>query len=577
LFGIVGNNFAVGVRFMQERARQVGTFPVAWVQAGVACLLLVSAVAIGLLQGGDELRAQAQGADGQSTLPPGVAPDPPEMLFRETSPERALALNRLIPLAAEPNDPAKPFRISARGRAYSTALDCLAEAAYYEAATDGAEGERAVVQVILNRVRHPAFPNTICGVVYQGSMRTTGCQFTFTCDGSLLRARNGREWAQARAIAASALSGEVYAPVGLATHYHANYVVPYWATTLAKNALVGVHIFYRWRGWWGRSAAFAQHYGKALEDSAQLRNAALIAHGRWPGTGEQVGIEVEVPRSSRLQALSVVQLLADARLQSDRSADVRSRFSALNNAVAVQIYRQLAEAKPAVTYGGVAETILGGSSAPSGPPVQPFLAALDEFAATPTYVDFERTGGNRAWNNAKLATELKSVVADLQVYSGLRLDRARFIVPPLLETFVPSRVSCSARRLGSGAALRGKPDLASRLPYWSADYLQWTRGDSARALNGAAGCGDDFSRQLIGALLSRVADLRSGEGAGRSVIAWEVAHGQRLVPELAARLRFFEKHRDQYPTLADFYPVLLVNMGQRPANQVAASGSPVLS
>jgi hypothetical protein len=114
--------------------------------------------------------------------------------------------------------------------------------------------------VVLNRVRHPSYPNSVCGVVYQGSERTTGCQFTFTCDGSLLRTPSVSGWARARRVAAEALSGRVFEPVGHATHYHANYVLPYWASSLVKSAVIGTHIFYRWNGGWGQPAAFRQAY-----------------------------------------------------------------------------------------------------------------------------------------------------------------------------------------------------------------------------------------------------------------------------------------------------------------------------
>jgi spore germination cell wall hydrolase CwlJ-like protein len=85
---------------------------------------------------------------------------------------------------------------------------------------------------VLNRMRHPGYPASICGVVYQGADRTTGCQFTFTCDGSLLRTPLASLWARSRKIAEDALSGRVYAPIGHATHYHADYVLPYWADSL---------------------------------------------------------------------------------------------------------------------------------------------------------------------------------------------------------------------------------------------------------------------------------------------------------------------------------------------------------
>lgn len=140
------------------------------------------------------------------------------------------------------------------------ALDCLSQAVYYEANNQSEDGQRAVAQVVLNRVRDRAFPASVCGVVYQGSTRSTGCQFTFTCDGSLNRTPSAAGWARARAVASAALAGTVYAPVGSATFYHANYVSPWWATSMDKVATVGAHIFYRWRSGMERALAFRQPY-----------------------------------------------------------------------------------------------------------------------------------------------------------------------------------------------------------------------------------------------------------------------------------------------------------------------------
>jgi hypothetical protein len=98
-------------------------------------------------------------------------------------------------------------------------------------------------------------------VVYQGPQRAGGgCQFTFTCDGSLARGRYEPGWAEARRIAAEALAGRVYAPVGTATHYHSLAVSPPWAERLVRAAVIGAHIFYRRHGLDGRPAAFAQAY-----------------------------------------------------------------------------------------------------------------------------------------------------------------------------------------------------------------------------------------------------------------------------------------------------------------------------
>jgi hypothetical protein len=125
--------------------------------------------------------------------------------------------------------------------------------------------------VVLNRVRHPAYPKSICGVVYQGAARPTGCQFTFTCDGALRWTPQPALWRRAQDIAKRALGGFVDKDVGSATHYHAAYVVPYWAPTLVKMTQVGQHIFYRWTGPWGEPPAFNGHYmGREAELSPAL-------------------------------------------------------------------------------------------------------------------------------------------------------------------------------------------------------------------------------------------------------------------------------------------------------------------
>ncbi len=142
------------------------------------------------------------------------------------------------------------------------ALQCLTAAIYYEAASEPDAGQRAVAQVVLNRVAHPAWPNTVCGVVYQGSERT-GCQFSFACDGSMARRPMAVFWDRARRVAADALAGYVYAPVGLATHYHTSAVHPYWADSLAFIGTIGAHRFYRWSGAAGRPAAFTAVYAGA--------------------------------------------------------------------------------------------------------------------------------------------------------------------------------------------------------------------------------------------------------------------------------------------------------------------------
>src|SRR6476661_3712219 len=208
----------------------------------------------------------------------GVAPPaPPPMIVRPIAPEQALKVNAEIPVMAGPNPSAASFVFKGDSTTRAQALNCLASAVYYEAGNQDENGARAVAQVVLNRVRHPAFPSSVCGVVYQGSTRPTGCQFTFTCDGSLNRLPDADGWRRAMTVAQAALNGAVYAPFGWATHYHADYVVPYWAATMAKNTAVGAHLFYRWPGGWGQPSAFSKDYGGREPSASALRAAALSA------------------------------------------------------------------------------------------------------------------------------------------------------------------------------------------------------------------------------------------------------------------------------------------------------------
>ena len=183
----------------------------------------------------------------------------------------AVALNNLRPFAALPIRPMRPFVLRADADDTDRALHCMTQAIYYEAAREPVRGQEAVAQVVLNRVRHPAYPKSICGVVYQGSARPTGCQFTFTCDGALRWTPQPALWREAQGVAKRALAGFVDKDVGSATHYHAAYVIPYWAPTLVKMTQVGQHIFYRWTGPSGEPPAFTGHYeGREAELSPAL-------------------------------------------------------------------------------------------------------------------------------------------------------------------------------------------------------------------------------------------------------------------------------------------------------------------
>lgn len=244
------------------------------VLATLALLYLFAGVSLASLDVSDG-RANARGvlpvgSIGRVDLPREVPPVPEPLAFRDMTMEEAATYNASIPVSSLPNPAARAFVFDAASENDRLrALDCLTAAVYYEAAIETGEGQRAVAQVVLNRVRHPAYPKTVCGVVFEGSSRATGCQFTFTCDGSMARAPSEAGWARARKVAEEALAGKVYKPVGYATHYHTYWVVPYWSGSLTKLANVGSHIFYRWEGGWGRPSAFA-HRASGTEPEISL-------------------------------------------------------------------------------------------------------------------------------------------------------------------------------------------------------------------------------------------------------------------------------------------------------------------
>ena len=187
--------------------------------------------------------------------------------------DQAKLINASLPFAGGPLQSARPFEVSGSDTDQRRALLCLTQAVYYEAGFEPLSGRRAVAQVILNRMRHPAFPKSVCGVVYQRNS-TPVCQFTFVCDGSLYRRPAAAAWNQAEQVARAALAGYVEASVGAATHYHADYVAPRWAPLLAKVSKIGQHIFYRWPGAWGRTAAFTGRYIGEPRDPLSMRPAA---------------------------------------------------------------------------------------------------------------------------------------------------------------------------------------------------------------------------------------------------------------------------------------------------------------
>jgi spore germination cell wall hydrolase CwlJ-like protein len=246
---------------------------------GITSIVLFTVLGLNLFAGISLLGVNVTQGNAVARVTPGLpsviaklAPAPEPLQFRsDVAPQDALAINASVPIAEGPNPAARPFALLARTDIDKMrSVDCLTQAIYYEAATESDDGKRAVAQVVLNRVRHPAYPNSVCGVVYQGSQRSTGCQFTFTCDGALARGPMAPYWQRARAIAQDALAGKVFEPVGWATHYHTNWVVPYWSSSLVKVANVGTHIFYRWTGGWGRGPAFTDRHAGSEPDVTAL-------------------------------------------------------------------------------------------------------------------------------------------------------------------------------------------------------------------------------------------------------------------------------------------------------------------
>jgi spore germination cell wall hydrolase CwlJ-like protein len=242
--------------------------------------------------------------------------------------DEARVINALRPVAPLEVEAARPFMLKANTADGAKALRCLTQAVYFESAFEPIAGQQAVAQTVLNRLRHAGYPKSVCGVIYEGAARATGCQFSFTCDGSLAREPNPTLWASAQAVAKRALSGFVMKDVGVATHYHASYVAPYWAPTLVKLKQVGQHIFYRWTGPSGTLKAF---------------------NGKYRG-GEDVTADI--------------LLAADARTLEAAPAEARAAGAVVDTAVLVQA--QAAGLIPTTLAPGARLTVTQDPNAPGG-------------------------------------------------------------------------------------------------------------------------------------------------------------------------------------------------------------------
>lgn len=202
-----------------------------------------------------------------------------ELVSKPQDMPRMAALEAIDAISDEPEtdasaerDPSKPFPVSvptklayARDVAPKTedltapltqaSMDanareewCMATAIYFEARGEKYRGQVAVAQVVRNRVKHKAYPNSICGVVFQNQTWRNRCQFSFACDGIPERVNEKTAWATAEEIATKVIRGDIYLPeVANSTHYHATYVNPHWAARLKRMTKIGTHIFYRFK------------------------------------------------------------------------------------------------------------------------------------------------------------------------------------------------------------------------------------------------------------------------------------------------------------------------------------------
>ncbi len=290
--------------------------------------------------------AEAYGVYAPPSPPPTV--EPAEL--RDVDPDTARSMNAEVPFSTDTNWPARPFKFIGSELDQARATDCLAAAVWYEAGDDKV-GEEAVAQVVVNRVRHPAFPKTICGVIFQGSERRTGCQFTFTCDGAMTRTPSADAWKRAQAVARAALAGWIVRSVGMATHYHTDWVVPYWSSSLDKISAVDTHLFYRWKGWWGTPAAF--HFNRegaepAVPALARLSPAHVAAPGEAPvpvaqamGDFEISARELAAQPAMALGQESVGQKVGAGRI-SGVQADGKAFLVALDKTAAPDSWQSLA-------------------------------------------------------------------------------------------------------------------------------------------------------------------------------------------------------------------------------------------
>ncbi|WP_420143832.1 cell wall hydrolase [Sphingobium sp.] len=320
-------------------------------------ILFVATAFIGyLILDGDTFRAGTAAphtaAMADKALPP--VPALPSMKLMDLPPVEARAVNARTAFVQDGIQIAQPFLFAGNPTDRNRGQTCLAAALLYEAGDDPV-GQAAVAQVVINRLRHPAFPKSLCGVVLQGWERSSGCQFTFTCDGAMKRKPSPAAWLRAKAAAGAAMSGAVFGGVGLATHYHTDWVVPYWSASLDKIAQVGTHLFFRWPGIYGRPPAFRGAYegGEILNPAMQALAEAdqLTAATQAIDTGTDI---IPLPKRIELPGISGADLQGSSVRQADAASGqfiLRLEPGAFPGSYAVLAYK-MCEGKPACDIWG---------------------------------------------------------------------------------------------------------------------------------------------------------------------------------------------------------------------------------
>jgi hypothetical protein len=207
-------------------------------------------------------------------------------------------------------------------------LDCLTTAVYYEARGESPRGQVAVAQVVLNRVKHKAFPNSVCAVVYQGAGRRV-CQFSFACDGSMRKRREPLAWARARDVAARTLAGAARADIGQATHFHTTSVSPIWAPQMLRVANVGAHVFYKFSPYRMKRAAPAD---SALDRAVMTAAAGVQSPDLAIATSVDAAIEASLDTGAKPRAEALV-----ANAGETRGKDAVSKVSTAKDATAKDV------------------------------------------------------------------------------------------------------------------------------------------------------------------------------------------------------------------------------------------------